>query len=154
MFGEQEIRVQQVIQSMLRNVGMNMEIRNYSPTVYTAIRFRGECDTLFHRWIVPPAPFLSNFYAIQAIPPNGLNTVFYINEQLTAIVNEAERTLDQRKARPLFWRAQEILAEDLPTIPIYYTVDAHASTARLQGLLGNPTNDGAGWNIADWMLTK
>jgi peptide/nickel transport system substrate-binding protein len=147
-------RVQQAIQSMLRSVGMNMEIRNYSPTVYTAIRFRGECDTLFHRWIVPPAPFLSNFYATQAIPPNGLNTVFYVNEQLTAIVNEAERTLDQRKARPLFWRAQEILAQDLPTIPIYYTMDAHASTSRLQGLLGNPTNDGAGWNIADWMLTK
>jgi len=97
---------------------------------------------------------LSNFYTTQAIPPNGLNTVFYVNEQVSAIISEAERTLDRRKARALFWQAQEIIGQDVPTIPIYYTMDALATTTRLQGLVGNPTNEGAGWNIADWVLNR
>jgi len=145
-------RVQQVIQAMLRQIGMNMEIRNFSPTVYGGIRFRGECDTLFHRWIVPATPVLSIFYAADATPPNGLNQVFYINAEITEIIKEAEGTVDQPKAKALFWRAQEILARDLPTIPIYYLVGAQATTARLSGLVGNPTNDGDGWNSEVWKL--
>jgi peptide/nickel transport system substrate-binding protein len=145
-------RVQQVIQAMLRQVGMNMEIRNFSATAYGAIRARGDCDTLFHRWIVPATPLLSVFYAADAVPPNGLNQVFYLNAEITEIIKDAEGTVDQPRAKALFWRAQEILARDLPTIPIYYMVAAQATTARLSGLVGNPTNDGDGWNSEVWKL--
>jgi peptide/nickel transport system substrate-binding protein len=145
-------RVQQVIQAMLRSIGMNMEIRNFSAVVYGEIRFKGECDTLFHRWIVPATPVLSIFYSADAMPPNGLNEDFYANAEITEIIKEAESTIDQPKAKALFWRAQEILARDLPTIPIYYMVAAQATTSRLQGLVGNPTNDGDGWNIEEWRL--
>ncbi len=145
-------RVQQVIQAMLRAVGMDMQIRNFSATVYGEIRFRGECDTLFHRWIVPATPVLSIFYASDAMPPNGLNQVFYVNAEFTDTIKEAESTVDQSRAKTLFFRAQEILARDLPTIPIYYLVGAQATTSRIQGLVGNPTNDGDGWNMEEWRV--
>jgi peptide/nickel transport system substrate-binding protein len=147
-------RVQQVIQAMLRQAGMNMEIRNYSPTVYGEIRFRGECDTLFHRWIVPATPGLARFYASDAMPPNGLNQVFYVNQEFDDVIKDAESTVERTRARALFFRAQEILARDLPTIPIYYMVAAQATTSRLKGLNGNPTNDGDGWNSEEWSLDR
>jgi peptide/nickel transport system substrate-binding protein len=146
-------KVQQVIQAELRAIGMNMEIRNFSPTVYGEIRFKGECDTLFHRWIVPATPVLSIFHAADAMPPNGLNEDFYANQKLTDVIKDAERTIDQPKAKGLFWQAQEILGQELPTIPIYYMVAANGMTTRLQGLVGNPTNDGDGWNMEEWSLT-
>ena len=141
-----------MIQAELRVIGMNMEIRNFSPTVYGEIRFKGECDTLFHRWIVPATPVLSIFHAADAIPPNGLNEDFYANQKLTDVIKEAERTIDQPKAKGLFWQAQEILGQELPTIPVYYMVAANGMTTRLQGLVGNPTNDGDGWNMEEWTL--
>lgn len=147
-------RVQQVIQAMLRQVGMNMEIRNYAPTVYGEIRFRGECDTLFHRWIVPATPGLARFYASDAMPPNGLNQVFYVNKEFDEVIKEAESTVERTRAKTLFFRAQEILAQDLPTIPIYYMVAAQATSSRLTGLTGNPTNDSDGWNMEEWVLSR
>ena len=147
-------KVQQVIQAELHSIGMEMEIHNYSPTVYGEIRFKGEaCDTLFHRWIVPATPVLSIFYAADAMPPNGLNEDFYANDRLTQLIKEAEATIDRPKAKALFWQAQEILGRELPTIPIYYMVAADGATAKLQGLVGNPTNDGDGWNLEEWTLS-
>ncbi|HLY22744.1 MAG TPA: peptide ABC transporter substrate-binding protein [bacterium] len=145
-------RVQQVIQAELRAVGLGMQIHNYSPTVYGQIRFQGECDTLFHRWIVPAYPSLSQFYASDAMPPNGLNEDFYASEEFTDTIRRAERTIDQPAAKKLFWQAQEILGRDLPSIPIYYLYGAQATTTQMRGLVGNPTNDGDGWNMEQWVL--
>ena len=39
-----------------------------------------------------------------------------------------------------------------PTIPGYYLYGADATTARLRGLVGNPTNDGDGWNMEEWVI--
>jgi peptide/nickel transport system substrate-binding protein len=145
-------KVQLVVQAMLRAVGMEMRIQNYSPTVFGAIRVQGRCETLMHRWIVPPTPFLSRFYSTSAMPPNGLNHLRYDNPTFDRIIAQAEGTVDQAKAKPLFWQAQEILAQDLPSLPLYYMYAAHGTVSKLQGFVGNPTNDGAGWNIEEWAL--
>ena len=131
---------------------MDMQIQNYSVTVYGGIRLKGECDTLFHRWKVAAPPNLSTFYSADNMPPMGLNQVFYNNPTVTKLLADAEGTIDQQKAKSLFWRAEEILADDLPTIPVYYLYGANAAISRLQGFIGNPTNAGDGWNNEQWYL--
>jgi peptide/nickel transport system substrate-binding protein len=143
-------KVQQVIQAELRAVGMDMQIHNYSSTVYGEIRVTGKCDTLFHRWKIGAPPTLSIFYSADALPPNGLNEDFYVNKEATDVINQAEQQIDPAKAKPLFWKAQQILAQDVPTIPIYYMVSATATSGNLAGLTGNPSNAGDGWNIEQW----
>jgi len=143
-------RVQQVIQAELRAVGMDMQIHNYSSTVYGQIRVTGQCDTLFHRWKIAAPPVLSIFYSADALPPNGLNEDFYINKEVTDVINQAEQEIDTQKAKALFWKAQEMLGQDVPSIPIYYMVSATATSSQLVGLTGNPSNAGDGWNIGQW----
>jgi peptide/nickel transport system substrate-binding protein len=143
-------RVQQVIQAELRAVGMDMQIHNYSSTVYGQIRVTGQCDTLFHRWKIAAPPVLSIFYSADALPPNGLNEDFYVNKEVTDVINQAEQEIDTQKAKALFWKAQEMLGQDVPSIPIYYMVSATATSSRLVGLTGNPSNAGDGWNIDQW----
>jgi peptide/nickel transport system substrate-binding protein len=143
-------RVQQVIQAELRAVGMDMQIHNYSSTVYGQIRVTGQCDTLFHRWKIAAPPVLSIFYSADALPPNGLNEDFYVNKDVTDVINQAEQEIDTQKAKALFWKAQEMLGQDVPSIPIYYMVSATATSSRLVGLTGNPSNAGDGWNIGQW----
>ncbi len=41
----------------------------------------------------------------------------------------------------------------VPSIPIYYMVSATATSSRLAGFTGKPSNAGDGWNIAQWQLT-
>jgi len=53
------------------------------------------------------------FYSSDALPPNGLNEDFYVNKNVTDIINQAEQEIDPAKAKPLFWKAQEMLAQDL-----------------------------------------
>ena len=93
------------------------------------------------------------FFASDSTPPNGLNEDFYVNPKLTDVITLAEATIDQPQAKALFGQAQEILGQDLPTIPIYYMVVANGMSSRLQGLAGNPTNDGDGWNLEDWRFS-
>ncbi|HYM68719.1 MAG TPA: peptide ABC transporter substrate-binding protein [bacterium] len=147
-------RVQQVIQAELRAVGMDMQIHNYSSTVYGEIRVTGKCDTLFHRWKIGAPPALSIFYSADALPPNGLNEDFYVNKDVTDVINQAEQEIDPAKAKPLFWKAQEMLGQDVPTIPVYYMVSATATSSKLAGLTGNPSNAGDGWNIEQWRYTQ
>jgi len=52
--------------------------------------------------------------------------------------------------RDRFWKAQEMLGQDVPSIPIYYMTAATATSSRLVGLTGNPSNAGDGWNIGLW----
>ncbi len=147
-------KAQQVIQANLRSIGMDMQIQNYSVTVYGGIRLSGKCDTLFHRWKVAAPPNLSTFYSADNMPPMGLNQVFYDNPTLTKILAEAENTVDQPKAKALFWQAEEILGNDVPTIPVYYLDGANAAISQLHGFTGNPTNAGDGWNNELWTLRR
>lgn len=145
-------RIQQVIQANLKAVGIDMEIKNVASTAFGGIRSRGEFDTKFHRWIVPSEPSITRFYHKDTVSPNGLNQGFYINEEVSKLMDEADVTVDQTKRKELLFKIQEELGKDLPTIQIYYNVLFTASSAKMKGYKGNPTNDSDGWNIEEWEL--
>jgi peptide/nickel transport system substrate-binding protein len=145
-------RVQQVIQANLKAIGIDMKIANVSSTAFGDQRIQGKYDTKFHRWIVPAEPSLVKFYSQNSWPPRGLNDVFYKNAKLTDVLETADVTLDKAKRKDLLFQAQDIIGQEVVTIPVHYTILTTASSTKLTGYKGNPTNDSDGWNMEEWDL--
>jgi ABC-type transport system substrate-binding protein len=59
-------------------------------------------------------------YHSQYIAPSGGNSGYYSNKQLDEYLTSATTIVDDRKRQEVYRRAQEILFDELPVIPIYY----------------------------------
>ena len=90
------------------------------------------------------------YYSEAAIPDYGLNYGRYVNEEIDELIDNSY-TLDEEVRKENFCRMAEILAEELPELILFTTVDANAHSTRLQGVVSN-ANEIVTWNAADWTL--
>jgi peptide/nickel transport system substrate-binding protein len=76
-------------------------------------------------------------YATAMAPPKGANRGRYSNPRVDALLAQAEAEPDQAKRRALYIEVQQILAEDLPSIPLWYANNVVIHSSRLAGLTPN-----------------
>ncbi|HEY7820796.1 MAG TPA: peptide ABC transporter substrate-binding protein, partial [Vicinamibacteria bacterium] len=111
--------VLQVIQAQLKAVGIAVEIRNYEPTMLGELWFGGKLPFFLSAWTLPADPEITLFYASDRTPPRGRNIYYYENEELTRILYASDQTVDREARKKLLFEAQEILAREVPEIPLY-----------------------------------
>ena len=100
-----------------------------------------------------PDPNELNLNTDGAIPPNGNNTSFYHNAELTHLEDAAAQTFDVAARKRMYDRIQEIVAREVP----YYTLNwLPVNDVHVPGLDGvRPTIvNSTFWNIADWQLKR
>lgn len=128
-------QVMEPIQANLKAVGIEMTIRNV-PTfqemgaaVTSADFVAAETNDGYevypdrrHRWLSTN------------VPPKGVNVARYKNPELDAVLNDAwEQPLQSDAQKADYFKMQEILARDLPWIPMYYPLMVQATSDRLCG---------------------
>jgi len=144
--------VLQVLQAQLKAVGIGMEIRNYEPTLLGELWFSGKLPFFLSAWTLPADPEITLFYASDRTPPRGRNIYYYENEELTRLLYSSDQTVDREKRKELLFRAQEILAREVPEIPLYNRTIVSAFPDTLRNVKPNPTNAGLFWNVHEWDL--
>jgi len=75
--------------------------------------------TIFSLYTVPDPSTEAVRYHTNQIKPGGQNYLFYNNSQVDAIIEETQATLDREKRVKLFYAYQDILAQEVPMIPLY-----------------------------------
>jgi peptide/nickel transport system substrate-binding protein len=145
-------QVQQVIQAMLREIGVELTIQNYLPNVIFQQFNDGNYDIKIHRWIFPADPSFTTLYAADRMPPLGLNNIFWDNAEVSEALHASDTEIDQEARKALLFRVQEIVAREVPVIPLFYRPNVIATTDRLMNVRMNPTNDGDMWAVRDWYL--
>jgi len=63
-----------------------------------------------------------------------LNRTGYNNPELTDLIEKARKTVDINKRRSLYFRAQEIIHRDIPTIPLYNLNDLLIFNKRIKNV--------------------
>jgi peptide/nickel transport system substrate-binding protein len=136
----------QVIQSSLKDVGMNVELETFEPATLldnlkkglfqmnTSIWIGGNQDPIFYRDL-----FASTDFPEKKL--NGRNRARYSNPEFDRVIEEAVRTVDKSKARELYARAQEIVSSDLPLLPLWYPTSMVISTKRIGNIKINASGD-------------
>jgi peptide/nickel transport system substrate-binding protein len=113
----------EVIKEQLKAVGISADIViNEWTTYYNAIRNTRTVDGVFSIFSLPTIPDPTTEaprYHSKEIRAGGFNYLFYANPRIDAIIDESTKTLDQAKRVKLFYEYQDILAKDVPFIPLY-----------------------------------
>ncbi len=125
-----------VLQQQLRLVGIDLQTRSAEFGTFYADVSRGAFQMYVLRWIGSNEdPDIFRYaYASGSFPPKGGNRGRYSNPGFDALLAQAAATADPAQRRALYIELQQILAEDVPGIPLWYPDNVVLHTRRLQNV--------------------
>lgn len=108
---------------------------------------------LFYEWSIPPDPDQYELWNSTQIE-TGQNYTAWNNRDADEILEEARQTTDPERRRELYFRFQEIFAQEVPVLLIYYPIYNYAVDEGVFGVqLAPMTNPSERFrNIADWYI--
>ncbi len=129
-----------VIQSDLRKVGIEMNVRSYEwGTFYEDIQ-KGNFQLFSLRWVgVSDPDFYYELFHSSRHPPNGRNRVRYANPEMDRLLEEGRTALDEGQRRRIYHEVQRILARDLPYISLWHNNNIAVVSKALTGFRLHPT---------------
>lgn len=139
----------QVIQSTLKEVGINVEIETLENNTLLEQLKQGQFQMTTSQWVGGNQDpiFLRDLFETNESPdkkPGGRNRSRYSNAEFDKIVNEAFNTVDKTKAKELYVKAQEIISNELPYITLWYPSNMVVASKKIGNIKINPSGD---WNF-------
>jgi peptide/nickel transport system substrate-binding protein len=133
-----------VMQQQLRSVGVILDIRSAEFATFFSDVTHGSFQLYCClRWIggnEDPDIFEYVFHSAK-FPPNGANRGFYSNPQVDALIDQARREVDENKRKAFYAEVQSILAEQLPSINLWYLDNVLVHNRRVSNLQLNPAGN-------------
>jgi len=134
----EETRLQStVIQQDLRRVGIDLDLRSYEFATFYADVLKGDFQIFSLQWVggalADPDIIRRVFHSTQ-VPPSGFNRGYYSNPEVDRLIDEASAAQSEEDRRPKYRRAQQLIAEDAPYIPIWNRVNAIIAQPGFSGL--------------------
>jgi peptide/nickel transport system substrate-binding protein len=117
-----------VIEQMLRQIGIRMKAIPISDEVLydnLDLEHTYEVYEMSHGYAPYPGHLYDRFHSDQIMDYGG-NNPGWSNAEFDALIDQANAETDFDTRKELLWEAQEILAEDLPYIPLFTSDDVHA----------------------------
>ena len=131
-----------MIQHDLEQVGIHLDVRSTElPTLLNdAARGNFQLYTLQFVGVTDP-DMLRRVYHSRQAPPAGLNRVFYVNPEVDSLIDQAALPGADDARRALYVRAQQLIAEDVPYIPLWYRTNVAVTQADIEGVTLSPIAD-------------
>ena len=133
--------VEQVLQSQWRQAGVDIRIRNQPARVFfgeTVTKRQFSAMAMF-AWISAPESVPRTTLDSDSIPTeannwSGQNYTGFKNKEVDGLIEAIETELDREKRRAMWHRLQQIYAEDLPAIPLYFRAEPYILPKWLTGV--------------------
>ncbi|HEX8253586.1 MAG TPA: ABC transporter substrate-binding protein [Thermoanaerobaculia bacterium] len=124
----------EMIQQMLRNVGINMTIQTSELGTFLEDVGKGNFQmfSLSRNGIADPDWYYILFHS-RNFPPEGQNRGFYSNARVDQLIMEGRSTFDRAKRKQAYGEIQRILQEDLPYLSLYHQINVAVMDKDLQG---------------------
>ena len=132
-----------VLQQQLREVGVELDIRTFEFATFFADVTRGAYQVHSLRWVggnEDPDIFEYVFHSSK-ISPHGANRTFYANPRVDVLIDRARSEPDEKTRKALYGEIQEILAEELPYIDLWYQDNVLVHSRRVTNLTLNPAGN-------------
>jgi peptide/nickel transport system substrate-binding protein len=122
-----------VLQQQLRAAGIALEIRSAEFGTFYADVTKGAFQIYALRWIGSNEdPDIFRYaYGSGSFPPKGGNRGHYSNVRLDALLAEASASSDRSVRKKDYVEVQHILAEELPSVPMWYPNNEVIHTRRI-----------------------
>ena len=145
-----DVTTAQTIQAMLREIGINIEIRTLEPAAFLdGIYIRRQGGTPEWPMVTTtsssfrPDPDQHYYQRVHSSAHAGM----YNNPEYDRIVEEARLTADVERRKQLYEEAQRIVMEDIPVIITYNAPYLEAYSKRLKGVVSKDPLSPFFWNV-------
>lgn len=126
--------VAQAIQQQLRqNLGINLKPKKIEWGAYLKIHNSKQMPIFHMRWAadyLDPENFLSQLLASYG----NENKINYKNDEYDALCRQADTSFDDKLRAELYAKAEDIVLQDAPFVPIYFQKDAELISSKVSGL--------------------
>ncbi len=130
-----------VLQQQLQDVGVVLDIRTFEFATFFADITRGAYQVHSLRWVggnEDPDIFEYVFHS-RKFTPNGANRTYYSNPRVDALIDQARSVLDQETRKRLYSEIQEILAEEVPYVDLWYQDNVMVCSKRVRNVKLDPS---------------
>lgn len=136
-------------------VGAKVDIVNYEATTFFGdILEHMKFDVAVFAWLSGADPDCYSLWHSSQIPDKnggqGQNYVGYSNPRIDALLETGQTELNTAKRKVIYAELQQILAEDVPYMFVYYYNEVDAVPASLKNYRPNPTQGSFTWNMGQW----
>jgi peptide/nickel transport system substrate-binding protein len=144
-----------LLQAMLRQVGIDSQIRTYDGATLFApapvgILQTGRFDLGMSGWFAGVDPDNSSNFVCKNIPPGGYNYTRYCNPLMEAAQRVALQNYDRPTRTLAYATIEERLARDIPQIFFWWDNQAQAINPDFKGFDPNPVTES--WNAYQWSI--
>lgn len=112
------------VQSQLNKIGIDVSIDMVEVGAYLEAARKGDLDMFIGSWgtVTLDADYglYPLFHSINA--GTSGNRSFYNNKQVDSLLEDARQSTDEAKRDKLYAKAQQIIAEEVPIVPLYHSV--------------------------------
>jgi peptide/nickel transport system substrate-binding protein len=128
------IRLATVIQSQLRAVGIEIELRSYDWGTFFGDIKGGNFQLYSLSWVGIRTPDIFRYiFASDSLPPAGANRGRYASQAVDQLLQQIESTDNLQGQAALYHQIQHQLHRDLPYLPLWYEAQVSASNPRVSG---------------------
>lgn len=134
--------VEQIIQWQWKQVGINARIRNQPARVLfgDTLQKRKFQGLAMFAWLSAPENVPRSILHSSEIPSaangySGENFVGFRSPEVDKLLDRIETTVDRDQRKALWFRLQEIYADQLPAIPLFFRADAYILPKWLKGVV-------------------
>lgn len=133
-------KVAEVIQNNLADIGIKAKIVSFEWATYLDKASKGEADAFMLGWTGDNGDADNFLYVLLDEDNIGSNNYTYFkNDETHKLFIEAQSEVDEEKRIELYKKAQEILHEEAPWVPLAHSTPLLGASKDLTGLIPHPT---------------
>jgi peptide/nickel transport system substrate-binding protein len=146
-------RTAQIIQYRLKQIGIDMKIRTLEWTAFiNDFIDKRRFEAVILGWTLGQDPDIYDIWHSSKTGGKELNFISYQNPEMDRLLVEGRRTFDRNERKKIYWRIQEILAEDQPYTFLYVPMALPVIHKRFKGI--EPAPAGITYNFIRWWVPK
>jgi peptide/nickel transport system substrate-binding protein len=152
--------MQLAIEQQLREVGIEATFSSYAPEYFAGniLRYRN-FDMALYAFVVGADPDNTNLWNSLKIPTyknrfDGQNYTGWKNPEIDALTIAGARTFDLEQRKNAYFRIQELIAQELPVIPLFFRANISVVKDTVANFQPSPTSAGNLWNAWEWGLRE
>jgi peptide/nickel transport system substrate-binding protein len=141
----------EIAQKQLKSVGIEL-IPRFGPsgTVFGQVLPSGDWDIFMFTWLGGPTSSGTSFTNYGC--GGDQNYMNYCNKKSSSLFQKAQFTPDPAARAKLLNSAEVIMANDVPSIPMYVRPGFLINATSVKGPVLNPTQQGSTWNVNGWAV--
>ena len=155
---KQREQIQQLLQQQWRPLGVEMKINNKPAAVLFGDFYRmSKFETIIIGMLMGSDPEHSFRLHSKYIPAKGgmgRNSIAYESPEADRLLDAGVRDIDRAKRKKAYFRLQEVLADEVPYLPIYHYVNIRATRLGIEGFRPNANMQEYTWNPNEWWIKR